>query len=138
MVSRQMCVDVYVDILPAAKKLFVCKRRLISGLVKHLARFSLPLLLGKHPLGGSMRLPLHPLADRKHLPLHVGERLLHHLDLLHRDAVVRQLVRVDLPRDEHDQSIGVDAAVREETEHQPRNSSSASPLESAAPSVRPW
>lgn len=37
MVSRQMCVDVYVDILPAAKKLFVCKRRLISGLVKHLA-----------------------------------------------------------------------------------------------------
>ncbi len=37
MISRQMCVDVYVDILPAAKKLFVCKRRIVSGLVKSLA-----------------------------------------------------------------------------------------------------
>ena len=34
MISRQMCVDVYVDILPAAKKRFVCKRRLVSGLAK--------------------------------------------------------------------------------------------------------
>jgi predicted patatin/cPLA2 family phospholipase len=32
MVSRQMCVDVYVDILPAAKKEFVCKRRLVKSL----------------------------------------------------------------------------------------------------------
>lgn len=37
MVSRQMCVDVYVDILPAAKKRFVCKRRIVSGLAKSLA-----------------------------------------------------------------------------------------------------
>ena len=32
MVSRQMCLDVYVDILPAAKKEFVCKRRLVKSL----------------------------------------------------------------------------------------------------------
>lgn len=31
-VSRQMCMDVYVDILPAAKILFVCKKRLVSSL----------------------------------------------------------------------------------------------------------
>jgi predicted patatin/cPLA2 family phospholipase len=32
MVSRQMCLDVYVDILPAAKRSFVCKKRLISSM----------------------------------------------------------------------------------------------------------
>jgi predicted acylesterase/phospholipase RssA len=32
MVSRQMCVDVYVDILPAAKRTFVCVRRMFSAL----------------------------------------------------------------------------------------------------------
>ena len=32
MVSRQMCMDVYVDILPASKKLFVCKKRMITNL----------------------------------------------------------------------------------------------------------
>jgi hypothetical protein len=32
MVSRQMCMDVYVDILPASKKLFVCKKRMIANL----------------------------------------------------------------------------------------------------------
>ena len=32
MVSRQMCVDVYVDILPAAKKMFVCVNRMLSAL----------------------------------------------------------------------------------------------------------
>jgi predicted patatin/cPLA2 family phospholipase len=32
MVSRQMCLDVYVDILPAAKKSFVCKKRLVSSM----------------------------------------------------------------------------------------------------------
>jgi hypothetical protein len=36
MVSRQMCVDVYVDILPAAKKKFVCKRRLVSSIAQSL------------------------------------------------------------------------------------------------------
>jgi predicted acylesterase/phospholipase RssA len=30
-ISRQMCVDVYVDILPAAKRLFVCKQRIVRG-----------------------------------------------------------------------------------------------------------
>ncbi len=33
MVSRQMCMDVYVDILPASKQLFVCKKRMIANLV---------------------------------------------------------------------------------------------------------
>lgn len=37
MISRQMCVDVYVDILPAAKKKFVCKRRLIRSIASNLA-----------------------------------------------------------------------------------------------------
>ncbi|CAJ1959337.1 unnamed protein product [Cylindrotheca closterium] len=37
MISRQMCVDVYVDILPAAKKKFVCKRRLIRCIAANLA-----------------------------------------------------------------------------------------------------
>ena len=32
MVSRQMCMDVYVDILPASKELFVCKKRMIANL----------------------------------------------------------------------------------------------------------
>jgi len=32
MVSRQVCMDVYVDILPASKKLFVCKKRLVTSL----------------------------------------------------------------------------------------------------------
>lgn len=32
MVSRQVCVDVYVDILPASKKLFVCKKRMVTNL----------------------------------------------------------------------------------------------------------
>jgi len=32
MVSRQVCMDVYVDILPASKKLFVCKKRMIKNL----------------------------------------------------------------------------------------------------------
>jgi hypothetical protein len=32
MVSRQMCMDVYVDILPAAKRTFVCTKRLMSSL----------------------------------------------------------------------------------------------------------
>jgi hypothetical protein len=36
-VSRQMCVDVYVDILPAAKRLFVCKGRLVRGLAQSMA-----------------------------------------------------------------------------------------------------
>ncbi|KAL3926618.1 MAG: hypothetical protein SGBAC_013403 [Bacillariaceae sp.] len=37
MISRQMCVDVYVDILPAAKTKFVCKRRLIRSIAANLA-----------------------------------------------------------------------------------------------------
>lgn len=37
MISRQMCVDVYVDILPAAKKKFVCKRRLVRAIAGNLA-----------------------------------------------------------------------------------------------------
>jgi len=32
MVSRQVCMDVYVDILPASKKLFVCKKRMATNL----------------------------------------------------------------------------------------------------------
>lgn len=32
MVSRQMCMDVYVDILPAAKSTFACKKRLIASM----------------------------------------------------------------------------------------------------------
>ena len=32
MVSRQVCLDVYVDILPASKKLFVCKKRMVTNL----------------------------------------------------------------------------------------------------------
>jgi hypothetical protein len=32
MVSRQMCVDVYTHVLPAAQTLFVCKRRMAAGL----------------------------------------------------------------------------------------------------------
>ena len=36
LVSRQMCVDVYVDILPAAKRLFVCKRRIVRGVAQSL------------------------------------------------------------------------------------------------------
>jgi hypothetical protein len=32
MVSRQMCMDVYVDILPASKELFVCKKRMVTNL----------------------------------------------------------------------------------------------------------
>ena len=32
MVSRQMCMDVYVDILPAAQKRFVCTKRMMSSL----------------------------------------------------------------------------------------------------------
>lgn len=31
-VSRQVCVDVYVDILPAAQNLFVCKKRMFKSL----------------------------------------------------------------------------------------------------------
>eukprot|EP00980_Cylindrotheca_fusiformis_P028357 scaffold22593_cov145-Cylindrotheca_fusiformis.AAC.6 len=37
MISRQMCLDVYVDILPAAKKQFVCKRRLMRSIASNLA-----------------------------------------------------------------------------------------------------
>lgn len=32
MISRQMCMDVYVDILPAAKQKFVCTKRIMSAL----------------------------------------------------------------------------------------------------------
>lgn len=32
MVSRQMCMDVYVDILPAAKRTFVCVKRMLSAI----------------------------------------------------------------------------------------------------------
>lgn len=32
LVSRQMCMDVYVDILPAAKRTFVCTKRMVSAL----------------------------------------------------------------------------------------------------------
>ncbi|KAL3909083.1 MAG: hypothetical protein SGILL_008231 [Bacillariaceae sp.] len=35
-VSRQVCVDVYVDILPAAQKLFVCKKRIFKSLANSL------------------------------------------------------------------------------------------------------
>jgi predicted patatin/cPLA2 family phospholipase len=35
-VSRQVCMDVYVDILPAAQKLFVCKKRMIKSLASSL------------------------------------------------------------------------------------------------------
>jgi hypothetical protein len=37
MISRQMCVDVYVDILPAAQRRFVCKRRLVRSIASNLA-----------------------------------------------------------------------------------------------------
>jgi Patatin-like phospholipase len=36
LVSRQVCMDVYVDILPAAQKLFVCKKRMIKSLASSL------------------------------------------------------------------------------------------------------
>ena len=32
MISRQMCMDVYVDILPAAKRTFVCVKRMLSAI----------------------------------------------------------------------------------------------------------
>ncbi|KAL3907542.1 MAG: hypothetical protein SGILL_008828 [Bacillariaceae sp.] len=35
-VSRQVCLDVYVDILPAAQKLFVCKKRMFKSLASSL------------------------------------------------------------------------------------------------------
>lgn len=47
MVSRQMCMDVYVDILPASKKLFVCKKRMITNL----ASMGLGRLLGDNKKG---------------------------------------------------------------------------------------
>ena len=43
MVSRQVCLDVYVDILPASKKLFVCKKRMVTNL----ASLGLGQMLGK-------------------------------------------------------------------------------------------
>uniref|UniRef100_A0A6U9YZ04 PNPLA domain-containing protein n=1 Tax=Pseudo-nitzschia australis TaxID=44445 RepID=A0A6U9YZ04_9STRA len=43
MVSRQVCLDVYVDILPASKKLFVCKKRMATNL----ASLGLGQMLGK-------------------------------------------------------------------------------------------
>lgn len=43
MVSRQVCMDIYVDILPASKKLFVCKKRMFSNL----ASLGLGQMLGK-------------------------------------------------------------------------------------------
>ncbi|VEU33831.1 unnamed protein product [Pseudo-nitzschia multistriata] len=43
MVSRQVCLDVYVDILPASKKLFVCKKRMVANL----ASLGLTQMLGK-------------------------------------------------------------------------------------------
>ena len=36
LISRQVCMDVYVDILPAAKKLFVCKKRMFKNLASSL------------------------------------------------------------------------------------------------------
>lgn len=36
LVSRQVCMDVYVDILPAAKKLFVCKKRMARSIATSL------------------------------------------------------------------------------------------------------
>lgn len=36
LISRQVCMDVYVDILPASKELFVCKRRMIKSLASSL------------------------------------------------------------------------------------------------------
>mmetsp|Transcript_22621 Transcript_22621/g.26182 ORF Transcript_22621/g.26182 Transcript_22621/m.26182 type:complete len:137 (+) Transcript_22621:85-495(+) len=38
MVSRQVCLDVYVDILPASKKLFVCKTRMMKNLASSVGR----------------------------------------------------------------------------------------------------
>lgn len=35
-VSRQVCMDVYVDILPAAQRLFVCKKRMIQNWVSNI------------------------------------------------------------------------------------------------------
>lgn len=36
LISRQVCMDVYVDILPAAKELFVCKKRMFQGIASSL------------------------------------------------------------------------------------------------------
>jgi hypothetical protein len=41
MVSRQMCVDVYTQVLPAAQTLFVCKKRMAAGLVASLVNVML-------------------------------------------------------------------------------------------------
>lgn len=38
LISRQICLDVYLDILPAAKTRFVCKKRLLRSLVSNLAQ----------------------------------------------------------------------------------------------------
>jgi len=38
MVSRQMCIDVYTEILVAAKETFICKKRLMGNLVYHATR----------------------------------------------------------------------------------------------------
>ncbi|CAJ1959339.1 unnamed protein product [Cylindrotheca closterium] len=38
LISRQICLDVYLDILPAAKTQFVCKKRLFRSMVSNLAQ----------------------------------------------------------------------------------------------------
>mmetsp|Transcript_25809 Transcript_25809/g.63218 ORF Transcript_25809/g.63218 Transcript_25809/m.63218 type:complete len:691 (-) Transcript_25809:893-2965(-) len=38
LISRQICLDIYLDILPAAKTQFVCKKRLLRSMVSNLAQ----------------------------------------------------------------------------------------------------
>jgi hypothetical protein len=47
LVSRQVCMDVYVDILPAAKKLFVCKKRMFKNLASSLVDILVRSSIGK-------------------------------------------------------------------------------------------
>lgn len=49
LISRQICLDVYLDILPAAKKRFVCKKRLMKSLAADFAQATLSGLTRSKP-----------------------------------------------------------------------------------------
>jgi hypothetical protein len=46
MVSRQMCLDVYLDILPAAQRTFVCTQRILRALARNAVDLAASLTLG--------------------------------------------------------------------------------------------
>ena len=48
LVSRQMSLDVYYNILPNAKKTFVCKQRMIGSLVRNAIRYAVSGMFGVH------------------------------------------------------------------------------------------